>query len=759
MTGNMLTAPSNDSSTRTFGGSESRCIPCAAEFAGQKSHKIRLDIEGLRAVAVVSVLMNHAFPGMFPGGFAGVDIFFVISGYLIGRHLLQDIQAARLSILGFYARRARRIFPALALLLISVWCVGWFILSAPEFAALGWHMIAATFFSNNFLLSSESGYFDASALAKPLLHLWSLGIEEQFYLLVPTMLWIGSKGTSGSVRWVARLGALSFLATIFLSDFDYISSFYLLHTRFWELGAGVVLAQAELLVHAQLQQQCKIQWASRRDILEIQLFCSLIAFTSILALGGSRLRWGGEAFLRDGGLLLTIVACAATAFLADRYARAHASNHSRSWFVWPGTRLGAIGSLAGMVLISASVATLTSTNWPGAQTIFPVLGTALVIASSPTEPINRLLGWRPLASIGGFSYPLYLWHWPAIVVFRMLRPEPSTIEMAIPLGTSFALAWMTKKFLEDPVRFGKLGSMVFRRPPLRPVVLGLALAGLLGSSAVTTDGLPSRLSPRLRAVGEWSEVNPDVYWRAGRCYLYLGYPTSLSRECTPAKRPGIPLILLWGDSHAAHLYPGMVDLQSARTFDIAQSTAAACPPTVIPVVGESDTCAARRADSMSRLAQINPDIVVMAGAWERYVEISRAPDQIIGAVSETIRSLKKSGSRRIIVFGPGPLWTTSLPSDLFRFMVRSRSKEIPERLGRVSDVTWRLDASFAALAAAENVQYVSILNILCNTEGCLTVGDKTLQRPDLLFRDRDHLTVSGSKLLIAGARLQLFGAN
>src|ERR1700691_1649376 len=111
MTGNMLTAPSNDSSTRTFGGSESRCIPCAAEFAGQKSHKIRLDIEGLRAVAVVSVLMNHAFPGMFPGGFAGVDIFFVISGYLIGRHLLQDIQAARLSILGFYARRARRIFP------------------------------------------------------------------------------------------------------------------------------------------------------------------------------------------------------------------------------------------------------------------------------------------------------------------------------------------------------------------------------------------------------------------------------------------------------------------------------------------------------------------------------------------------------------------------------------------------------------------------------------------------------------------------
>jgi peptidoglycan/LPS O-acetylase OafA/YrhL len=759
MTDGMPTQPLNDSSTRTFGRSESRSARRTAEFVGQKSHKIRSDIEGLRAVAVVSVLINHAFPKALPGGFAGVDIFFVISGYLIGRHLLQDIQAARLSILGFYARRARRIFPALGLVLISVWCVGWFILSSSEFAALGRHIVAAALFSNNFLLSSESGYFDASALEKPLLHLWSLGIEEQFYLLVPAMLWISTKGTTGSIRWVARFGALSLLAAIYLSDFNYISSFYLLHTRFWELAAGVLLAQAELLMQAQSHPQNKIQYASRRDILEIQLFSFLIVFASILALGGSGSRSGGEAFLRDGGILLTIVASAATAFLADRFAHADASNHLRSWFVWRSTRLRAIGSLAGMVLIGASVATLTSSNWPGVQTIFPVMGTALVIASGPTKPFNRLLGWRPLASIGGFSYPLYLWHWPAIVLFRMLSPESSMIGMAIPLVTSFALAWLTKEFLEDPVRFGKLGATMFRRPPLRPVVLGLVFAGLLGSSAVATDGLPSRFSPQLRAVGAWSQVNSDVNWRVGICYLDLHYGTDFSSECIPAKRAGVPLILLWGDSHAAHLYSGMTNAQSARTFDVAQWTAAACPPTVVPVVGESDTCPARRAASMGKLAKLNPDTIVMAGAWERYVEISRAPDQILRAVSETIRRLKMSGSRRIVVFGPGPLWTTSLPADLFRFMVRNRSKEIPDRLGRVSDVLWRLDASFAALAAAENVQYVSVLNILCNKEGCLTVGDKTLQRPDLLFRDRDHLTASGSKLLIGHSRLQLFGEN
>ena len=105
------------------------------EFAvTARNRVVRGDIEGLRALAVISVLVNHAFPNVLPGGFVGVDVFFVISGYLIGRHLLQDIQARRFSILGFYAKRARRIFPALALLLIAVWAVGWLVFSAPEFS-------------------------------------------------------------------------------------------------------------------------------------------------------------------------------------------------------------------------------------------------------------------------------------------------------------------------------------------------------------------------------------------------------------------------------------------------------------------------------------------------------------------------------------------------------------------------------------------------------------------------------------------------
>src|SRR6202012_4496000 len=128
------------------------------------SGRIRYDIEGLRALAVLSVILNHAFPHALGGGFAGVDVFFVISGYLIGDNLLKDIQHGQLSFLAFYAKRVRRLFPALAIVLICVWYLGWRLLSAPELAALGRHIVAAVFFSNNILLWSESGYFKTAAL-------------------------------------------------------------------------------------------------------------------------------------------------------------------------------------------------------------------------------------------------------------------------------------------------------------------------------------------------------------------------------------------------------------------------------------------------------------------------------------------------------------------------------------------------------------------------------------------------------------------
>src|SRR5450755_4354665 len=149
----------------------------------------RADIDGLRAVAVMAVIIFHTFPQILPGGFVGVDIFFVISGYLITQIILSDLVDGKFSIASFYARRIRRIFPALIVVLGFAFALGWHSLLPNELVSFERNLIASVLFSANLMLLSEVGYFDLAAHLKPLLHLWSLGIEEQFYLVWPWMLW------------------------------------------------------------------------------------------------------------------------------------------------------------------------------------------------------------------------------------------------------------------------------------------------------------------------------------------------------------------------------------------------------------------------------------------------------------------------------------------------------------------------------------------------------------------------------------------
>lgn len=150
----------------------------------------RPDIDGLRAFAVTSVVIFHAFPNLIPGGFVGVDVFFVISGFLISGIIFREIESSSFSFLDFYARRIKRIFPALITVLVSAYAFGWFFLFSDDFRRLGAHIFRATLFLSNLLLMREAGYFDNAAETKPLLHLWSLAIEEQFYLAWPLIVWV-----------------------------------------------------------------------------------------------------------------------------------------------------------------------------------------------------------------------------------------------------------------------------------------------------------------------------------------------------------------------------------------------------------------------------------------------------------------------------------------------------------------------------------------------------------------------------------------
>ncbi len=214
---------------------------------GTTARDYRTDIDGLRAVAVTLVLGFHIFPTLLPGGFIGVDVFFVISGFLITGIITKGITQKNFSFLDFYARRARRIFPALTLILLASLTAGYFLLTPKQFEDLGREAAASAMFVPNLLFWSEAGYFDAAAATKPLLHLWSLGIEEQFYLVWPICLLAFHKRRSGFSLILPGLVFVSFGYSAYAAQHHSAAAFYLLPSRAWELGAGSLLSMMRLL--------------------------------------------------------------------------------------------------------------------------------------------------------------------------------------------------------------------------------------------------------------------------------------------------------------------------------------------------------------------------------------------------------------------------------------------------------------------------------------------------------------------------------
>src|SRR3954465_7422613 len=196
-------------------------------FFPNRTENYRPDIDGLRAFAVLSVVLYHAFPKVVRGGYVGVDVFFVISGFLISSILFTEMSEGRFSFTVFYGRRIRRIFPALAVCLAAVLAYGFVCLTPPELAQLGKHVLFGAGFLSNIVLWSESGYFDSAASYKPLLHLWSLGIEEQFYIAWPVLLWIAFRIKARIGYLLAVLFLASFAINIALSITDISDDFYL----------------------------------------------------------------------------------------------------------------------------------------------------------------------------------------------------------------------------------------------------------------------------------------------------------------------------------------------------------------------------------------------------------------------------------------------------------------------------------------------------------------------------------------------------
>ena len=369
-------------------------LPVPSEQTHLSHPKYRTDIDGLRAIAILSVVGFHAFPNWITGGFVGVDIFFVISGFLISSIIISSLQKGTFSFKEFYARRVKRIFPALILVMTVCYAFGWFALLPGEYGQLGKHIAAGAGFVSNLIFWQEAGYFDNAAQTKPLLHLWSLGIEEQFYIIWPLLLYSAWKRRFNFLVLAFVIVALSFTASVILRWSDPDQDFYSPLTRFWELLMGSILAHLALKETGlwykvtEMTTSCKTYVAAKLGI------DSLCNAQSIL-----------------GALLLGIA----------------------------------------VILVTNKMA------FPGWLALLPTAGTYLIISAGPHAWLNRkVLSHRVMVWFGLISYPLYLWHWPLLSFARIMEGTKPSINIRLPaIVLALVLAWLTYRLVENPLRFGK----------------------------------------------------------------------------------------------------------------------------------------------------------------------------------------------------------------------------------------------------------------------------------------------------------------
>ena len=253
--------------------------------------------------------------------------------------------------------------------------------------------------------------------------------------------------------------------------------------------------------------------------------------------------------------------------------------------------------------------------FPGWWALLPVAGTALLL-STPTAWVNRVvLASPPMVWIGLISYPLYLWHWPLLVFFAIIKFGPLTLlERELILAASIVLAWATYRFVEIPFRFG-----VPSRRKMFGLGAGMAMVAAAGFVVVWEKGMDFRMPAEIRAMAHVPTQNAQ--WRFHQCLLDLSRETSFAEDCVDRDRR--PLVLVWGDSTAAALIPGLRKAQETRNFGIAQLTSSSCIPALNADIPGTPNCRAINDKVLSLAREIRPDVVVLHGTWEKHLDQRR----------------------------------------------------------------------------------------------------------------------------------------
>jgi len=484
-----------------------------------------LQIQGLRALAALLVTIFHA--KLLPGGFIGVDIFYVISGYLITGLILREIESTgKLDLQSFYQRRIKRLLPTSVFVLFVTAIVGMFVLPVITRDALGRDLFAAATYISNYLFAWwENDYQNLDATPSPFIHYWSLAVEEQFYIVWPVfILFLSRYGKRAIFRGIAVTSFLSLLLSIYQTQTSPIWAFYSLPTRAWELGFGALL-----------------------------LFVP-------------------ETFWK---------------------------NRFIPWF-------GVIG------IAIASFRFDENTAFPGINALLPVVSTAVLIGSISIWPraFNDLSNNRVAQWLGAISYPLYLWHWPALVLpSSALGRELRIRERILCIVLTIVLAHFTSKYIEQPIRHKNVSGRKIYQFFVGTTVISL-VAGLL---------IASTSSSMIKVKGTDYSFNlvdvmqkPAVY--GDNCHS--NYGENESGECTYGDLNSSTTIVLYGDSHAAQWFPALLELANERNFKLVSLTKSACPSVDVPRADQGAykniDCETWRDKSVARIKQIRPAAVILS---------------------------------------------------------------------------------------------------------------------------------------------------
>ena len=641
--------------------------------------KYRRDIDGLRAFAVMPVIAFHAgFLGL-QGGYLGVDIFFVISGYLITSILVADLSRNKFSVINFYEKRARRLLPALFLVLFVSSLAAILLLGPKDLKNYGQSVVSVVSFTSNLYFYLTSGYFSTAAEELPLLHTWSLAVEEQFYIFYPLLLMFLWEFKKNLWRIIFFSMVFSFLLCLFFTSEDFSASFYLPFSRVWELLAGGGLAL--------FQSKCNFVNSRVRELL----------------------------------------------------------------------------SVLGLALIIVSLFTINQSYLhPGWITLFPVLGTLLVIGFSENTFAGKLLALPCFVLVGLISYSLYLWHQPIFAFVRIKSAhEPSSEMMVSATLLTIFFSVLTYKFVEKPFR---TKSFVTRMKVFFFSGAGLSFFFVFGIACHLFEGFQSRF-----------ENDSAILTMTHSPYRYQCHSSSDSvltfdSACQLAGM-NKPEWAVLGDSHGVELSFALSEIVGASK--VHQLTFSACPPALrfeSRVKGcsnfiESALQHILQSDSITKVILAFRHFSYVTPVEHKYKitpeEVAEfRPDNIFTNVELTASQTKNlywhsfssivdklsKGGKEVYILGPVPEPYTHVKKILNPGLVNQYSdvnEKIAVERSHFEIQSIEIESELRKVSEKYNAFLIMSKDALCDDKNCYATKEKKS-----MFFDDNHLSIFGSRVVI-----------